>query len=109
MEPRFTLREEEAEQKTPFDLMILALRRIFELVEGIEPEIRNSRTSARNGTEKPGNDENATASADRVYGEKRRHASETGSAAQSSRGPWYKNAANEQWRNLRDQTFFYRH
>lgn len=33
MEPRFTLREEEAKQKTPFDLMILALRRIFELVD----------------------------------------------------------------------------
>lgn len=109
MEPRFTLREEEAEQKTPFDLMILALRRIFELVEGIEPEIRNSRTSARNGTKKPGNDENAAAPADRAYGEKRRHASEASSAAQSSRGPWYKDAANEQWRNLRDQTFFYRH
>ena len=34
MEPRFTLREEEAQQKTPFDLMILALRRIFELIHG---------------------------------------------------------------------------
>ena len=33
MEPRFTLHEEEAKQKTPFDLMILALRRIFELVD----------------------------------------------------------------------------
>ncbi|MDN5752527.1 MAG: FAD-dependent oxidoreductase [Nitrosospira sp.] len=33
MEPRFTLSEEEAKQKTPFDLMILALRRIFELVD----------------------------------------------------------------------------
>ncbi|SFU66737.1 NAD(P)/FAD-dependent oxidoreductase [Nitrosospira multiformis] len=34
MAPRFTLQEEEAQQKTPFDLMILALRRIFELVHG---------------------------------------------------------------------------
>jgi hypothetical protein len=38
MEPRFTLREEEAKQKTPFDLMILALRRIFELVDLTGPD-----------------------------------------------------------------------
>lgn len=61
MEPRFTLHEEEAKQKTPFDLMILALRRIFELVEL----------------------DNIT--------------------------PWKTDAANEQWRNLQDEKFFYRH
>lgn len=109
MEPRFTLREEEARQKTPFDLMILALRRIFELVEGIEPEIRNSRIAARNGKEKSGNCEDVIAPASGVRGKEREHASSADSAAQSLRGPWYKDAANEQWRNLRDQTFFYRH
>jgi monoamine oxidase len=105
MEPRFTLREEEAQQKTPFDLMILALRRIFELVEGIEPEIRNSRTGARDGKEKSGDNENGIfrKNAD----EAERKVFEAG--APSSTGPWYKDAANEQWRNLRDQTFFYRH
>ncbi|SCY57952.1 NAD(P)-binding Rossmann-like domain-containing protein [Nitrosospira sp. Nl5] len=62
MEPRFTLREEEAKQKTPFDLMILALRRIFELVD-----LDNTET------------------------------------------PWKTPAANEQWRNLKEEAFFYRH
>ena len=62
MEPRFTLPEEEAKQKTPFDLMILALRRIFELVD-----LNNIRT------------------------------------------PWKTDAANEQWQNLKDEKFFYRH
>jgi hypothetical protein len=62
MEPRFTLREEEAKQKTPFDLMILALRRIFELVDF--PDIAS---------------------------------------------PWETSAANEQWRNLKEESFFYRH
>ncbi|MDQ3186677.1 MAG: FAD-dependent oxidoreductase [Pseudomonadota bacterium] len=62
MEPRFTLREEEAKQKTPFDLMILALRRIFELVE-----LDNLDT------------------------------------------PWKTDAANEQWRDLKEEAFFYRH
>jgi len=61
MEPRFTLREEEAKQKTPFDLMILALRRIFEMVELAGPK------------------------------------------------PWQTDAANEQWKNLKDEAFFYRH
>ena len=61
MEPRFTLHEEEAKQKTPFDLMILALRRIFELVD-----------------------------LDNI-------------------SPWKTDAANEQWRNLQDEKFFYRH
>jgi monoamine oxidase len=62
MEPRFTLQEEEAKQKTPFDLMILALRRIFELVH-----------------------------------------------FDSAEAPWKKSAANEQWRNLTEEAFFYRH
>ncbi len=62
MEPRFTLHDEEAKQKTPFDLMILALRRIFELVD-----LNNIRT------------------------------------------PWKTDAANEQWQNLKDEKFFYRH
>jgi hypothetical protein len=62
LEPRFTLPEEEAKQKTPFDLMILALRRIFELVD-----LNNIRT------------------------------------------PWKTDAANEQWQNLKDEKFFYRH
>jgi hypothetical protein len=62
MEPRFTLREEEAKQKTPFDLMILALRRIFELVDLAGPE-----------------------------------------------KPWQTDAANEQWKSLKDEAFFYRH
>lgn len=62
MEPRFTLREEEAKQKTPFDLMILALRRIFELVD-----LNNIKT------------------------------------------PWKTDAANEQWKNLKEEAFFYRH
>jgi len=77
MEPRFTLREEEAQQKTPFELMILALRRIFELVEGIGPGEGNCFT----GT----------------------------SVTASPTGPWHTEAANEQWRNLRDPAFFYRH
>ena len=47
MEPRFTLRGEEAKQKTPFDLMILALRRIFELMD--LPDVANPcSTSAAN-------------------------------------------------------------
>jgi hypothetical protein len=62
MEPRFTLREEEARQKTPFDLMILALRRIFELVE-----------------------------------------------LDGSNTPWQTGAANEQWKSLKDEAFFYQH
>jgi hypothetical protein len=62
MEPRFTLREEEAKQKTPFDLMILALRRIFELID--LPDVAD---------------------------------------------PWKTSAANEQWRNLKEESFFYRH
>lgn len=62
MEPRFTLREEEAKQKTPFDLMILALRRIFELVDLDDAE-----------------------------------------------KPWKTSAANEQWKNLTEEAFFYRH
>lgn len=62
MELRFTLHEEEAKQKTPFDLMILALRRIFELVD--LPDIVD---------------------------------------------PWETSAANEQWENLKDESFFYRH
>jgi hypothetical protein len=98
MEPRFTLREEEAQQKTPFDLMILALRRIFELVEGIEPEIRNSRTSLRDREEKSG----------KCDGGEQGKPLETSAVAPAA-GPWYKDAANEQWRNLRDQNFFYRH
>jgi hypothetical protein len=76
MEPRFTLREEEAQQKTPFELMILALRRIFELVEGIEAE-------------------GGISSTERTI---------TGLA-----GPWHTEVANEQWRNLHDSAFFYRH
>ena len=62
MEPQFTLHEEEAKQKTPFDLMILALRRIFELVD-----LNNIKT------------------------------------------PWKTDAANEQWQNLKNEKFFYRH
>jgi hypothetical protein len=77
MEPRFTLREEEAQQKTPFELMILALRRIFELIEGIEPGEGRSFTDT--------------------------------SVTASPTGPWHTEAANEQWRNLRDSAFFYRH
>ncbi|SEL31001.1 flavin monoamine oxidase family protein [Nitrosovibrio tenuis] len=78
MEPRFTLREEEAQQKTPFDLMILALRRIFELVEDIEPEATDSQALNKEENKKKS-------------------------------GPWHTDAANEQWRNLHDAAFFYRH
>ncbi|SEP39413.1 FAD-dependent oxidoreductase [Nitrosovibrio sp. Nv6] len=85
MEPRFTLREEEAQQKTPFDLMILALRRIFEIVEGIEPEDKNSKAVEESGT-----------SAGNVPDPK-------------LSGPWRTDAANKQWENLHRRAFFYRH
>lgn len=85
MEPRFTLREEEAQQKTPFDLMILALRRIFELVEGIEPEDKNSKAVEESRT------------------------SAGNAAGPKLSGPWRTDAANEQWNNLHNGAFFYRH
>src|SRR4051794_1385308 len=62
LEPRFTLHGEEAKQETPLDLMILALRRIFELVDLDDTET-----------------------------------------------PWETGDANEQWTNLHDEAFFYRH
>lgn len=77
MDPRFTLREEEAQQKSPLDLMILALRHILELVDGIE-----SSDTASNG--------------------------DAGSRTEIS-GPWQTEAANEQWRNLRNEAFFHRY
>ncbi|HET7062179.1 MAG TPA: FAD-dependent oxidoreductase [Nitrosospira sp.] len=61
-EPRFTLQGEEANQETPLDLMILALRRILELVD-----------------------------------------------LDNMEAPWETSDANEQWRNLHDDAFFYRH
>src|SRR5687768_658772 len=110
MEPRFTLREEEAEQKTPFDLMILALRRIFELMEGIGPDNGHSEAAAHEGKEKQYSnwDDPATTEPLREQKQKRNHC-ETDSYPRFSHGPWHREVANEQWRNLRETSFFYRH
>ena len=109
MEPRFTLREEEAQQKTPFDLMILALRRIFELVEGLEPNVKNLKVGDKNEKNESAPPENqAVFKRQTAAGESR--TSTIGSNPDSRvPGPWLTDVANEQWNNLHNGAFFYRH
>ncbi|MDE2366602.1 MAG: FAD-dependent oxidoreductase, partial [Betaproteobacteria bacterium] len=107
MEPRFNLREEEAQQKTPFDLMILALRRIFELVEFVEGNETEDEHSKNNGK----NDRKTTRSTNEPVSKGGQETGRGGnaSAARLPSGPWQADAANEQWKNLHDATFFHRH